>query len=73
MMWGYYNNGWDWAWMAGMMLLFWGGLIALVLVGMRSWRANRSGDEAIAILRQRLAKGEITKDEFETTRKTLTG
>ena len=38
MMWDYI--GWSWIWMVGMMgtmLLFWGGVIALVIWGIRSF------------------------------------
>ena len=49
---------------------------AFILIGVwlivRSNREVRSpGPTAVDILRERYARGEITKDEFETARKTL--
>ena len=70
MMWG----AWGFAMMI-MMFLFWVMIIVAVVLGIR-WlmaqgKESRS-DAAIEILRQRYARGEINKDEFETRRKDLT-
>jgi putative membrane protein len=72
MMWGYYD-GWSWLWMAAMMLLFWGGIFALAVFAFRSVRGPQSNDQAMDVLRRRLASGEVTQDEFEKTRKALQG
>ena len=72
MMWGYYD-GWSWLWMATMMILFWGGIIALAIFAVRALTGSRSGDQALDVLRRRLASGEITQEEFERTRKALQG
>lgn len=72
MMWGYYA-GWGWLLMAGMMVLFWGGIAALTVFAIRAVTAPRGGDEAMDILRRRLASGEITQEEFEKTRRVLQG
>lgn len=72
----YYDYGWGWLWMGLMMLLFWGGLIALVvwLVRAAAPRSHPpSSDSAVETLRRRLAAGEITPDEYERTRKLLQG
>ena len=78
---------WDWSmhpmmfmWGAGglvmmlMMLVFWGLVIAGLIVGLR-WLIGqgRSGgrDEALEILRQRYARGEIDKQEFEARKRDL--
>ena len=69
---------WMWgAWGIGMMLimlLFWGAIIATVVFGIR-WllRQGREqqSDSALEILRQRYARGEITKDDFERMKKEL--
>lgn len=68
MMGGWYGGGFRWGG-----LLF----IALVVVGIvliargLLGRPAASSDGALEILRQRLAKGEITKDQYEELRKTL--
>ncbi len=73
MMWPY-NDGGSWIWMSAMMILIWGGGIALVIWAMRAFTGARStGDPAIATLRRRLAAGEISQDEFEKTRRILQG
>jgi uncharacterized membrane protein len=71
MMWGYYD-AWNWLWMVPMMILFWGGFIALAVFAMRSF-GSHNNNEALDILRRRLANGDISQDEFETTRKALQG
>jgi putative membrane protein len=72
MMWGY--DGWNWLWMAPMMVLIWGGVIALVIWGFRAVSGPRStGDSAIETLRRRLAAGEISQDEYDKTRRILQG
>lgn len=72
MMWGYYG-GWSWLWMAVMMILLWSGIIAVAVFAIRAFAAPRAGDQALAVLRRRLASGEITQEEFENTRKALQG
>jgi putative membrane protein len=48
------------------MILFWGGVITLVVVLLR-----RHDAPALRILEERLARGEIGTDEFDRVRKTL--
>lgn len=68
---------WWWGWGVGMMLmmlLFWGLVIVGVVVAIR-WllgqgRRARS-DSAFDILRERYARGEINKEEFETKKRDL--
>jgi len=72
MMWGYFDGG-NWLWMAGMMVLFWGGIIVLGAFAFRSFTGTKGNDQALDVLRRRLAGGEITQDEFEKTRKALQG
>jgi putative membrane protein len=57
-----------------MMLVFFGLVIAALVLGIR-WlisegKAPRS-DSALEILRQRYARGEINKEEFETKKQEL--
>ena len=64
-------------WGVGMMLImlvFWGAVIAGVVLGIR-WLVRQSGesrsDSALEILRQRYARGEINREEFEARRHDL--
>ena len=70
MMWGY-SDGWNWVWMTAMMVLFWGGIVAVAVLAFRSLGGSKNDDNAMDALRRRLADGEITQDEFEKTRKAL--
>jgi putative membrane protein len=57
-----------------MMLVFWGLVIAGLVVGLR-WLVGQgrltSRDEALEILRQRYARGEIDQQEFDARRRDL--
>ena len=58
--------------MSIMMAVFSGGVIALVVWAIRSFTGpKRNGEDAFNKLRQRLASGAITQDEFEKTKKVL--
>lgn len=76
--WGTHPMWWMWgAWGIGMMLimlLFWGAVIVGIVLAIR-WllrlgREPRS-DSALEILRQRYARGELNKDDFERMKKEL--
>ena len=73
---GYYGAS-PWMWILGslVMLLFGGGLILLVVWAIRATGGPRSGssDNALEVLKRRLAAGEITQDEYEKTRRVLQG
>ena len=62
-----------------MMLLFWGGIVALVVFVVRSMnqrdtdRAPARRSDARSILEERFARGEISQDEFEQSRRVLEG
>jgi putative membrane protein len=80
----HYEWGWEhpmrWMWgswgiaMGLLMLLFWGAVIVGIVVGIR-WLINRGKasptDTALDILRQRYARGEINKEEFEAKKRDL--
>jgi putative membrane protein len=78
MMWGYWGHpGWG---MMGIgfvfMILFWAVIVGLIVWGVRhfSRRHNYSGnDSAMEIARQRYARGEISKEQFEQLKKDLIG
>jgi len=64
-------------WGAGMMLMmfvFWAVVIAGIILGIR-WLVSQGrparGDAALEILRQRYARGEIDKQEFEARKRDL--
>lgn len=73
MMW-FGPGGW---WMALWMLLFWSGVIVLVVWAVRAAtdgsRRGEDGNRAIHILEERYARGEIDREEFEQRRSTLEG
>jgi putative membrane protein len=70
---------WWWGWgigMMAMMFLFWVIFIVGLIVAIR-WLfgkgRERTPDSALEIVRQRYARGEIDKDEFETRKRDLGG
>jgi putative membrane protein len=76
--WGMHPMGWmGGMWGIGMMfmmLLFWILVIAALVLGVRwlmSDQKERRSDSAMEILRQRFARGEINKEEFDAKKKDL--
>ena len=73
-MWGWMHDGVavNWWAMAIWMFLFWGGLIALVVWAVRGVSGRtEGGTSAVDIIKHRYARGEITRDEFDDIRRTL--
>jgi uncharacterized membrane protein len=74
----WWNSGYGWPW-PGLIwlvavLVFWAGLIALLVWAIRTSVApRRAPDSALEILRRRLASGEITPEEYERLRNILQG
>lgn len=75
--WGMHPMSWMWGFggvaMMLMMLVFWGLVIAGLVFGIR-WLAGQGRDRedsALALLRQRYARGEIDREEFETKKRDL--
>lgn len=76
--WGMHPMSWMWgAWGLGMMLMmlvFWGVVIAGIVIAIR-WLTSAAGgsksDRALEILRERYARGEMNKDEFEAKQRDL--
>ncbi len=73
--WG--NSGWgagDWVAMSALMIVFWGGMIALgwwVVRSLRFDHAQAPADRADALLAERFARGEIDGEEFTRGRELL--
>lgn len=78
----HYNNGYDmmdgsnWGW-AFLMMLFWAVVLILIVVLVTRALGGGRGDghktnDAVSIVKERYAKGEITKKEFEQLKKDLT-
>jgi putative membrane protein len=81
---------WEWGWemhpmpwmfglwgvgMMVMMLVFWGLVVAAIVMAIR-WLARQAGgarepDRALQILRERYARGEIDRQEFEARKNDL--
>jgi putative membrane protein len=77
MMWWNWNN---WGWGMGLMMfigvVFWGGIIALIVWGITrlARHETHSGGGRLSpldIARERYAKGEITKEQYEQLKKDL--
>jgi putative membrane protein len=80
----YWHPGWGWGWghmVLGslMMVLFWGGIILIVVLAVR-WGGGASSPGAVPqiphktaldILQERFARGEIDKKEFEERKRLL--
>ena len=79
-MWGHmdgYGWGWGWGGMGFGMLLFWGVLIAaVVLLARNTWGSGTCSGRArektaLDLLKERYARGEIERDEFEQKKRDL--
>lgn len=82
-MWWFGQHAFSWGWLLFgglMMLLFWGSLIALVWFLVRSTsgsgernrvRDSASSQSALEILKERYARGEIGKAEYEEMRRDI--
>jgi len=78
MMWGFDGFGMGWGAMGIGMLLFWGLIIAAIVILARGFGGRPAGNEPrlsekkpLDILGERYARGEINKSEFEEKRRDL--
>ncbi len=76
-MWGFHEGmGWWWVFGAMWMLVFWAIIIGLVVWGVKQFtggsaESRTSGDTPLEIAQKRLARGEITREDFEELRQAL--
>jgi putative membrane protein len=73
-----WGGGWGWSWFGVVHMVLWWFLIVLGIVVLAKWlfgggggRAAGREDRALAILRERYARGEIDKSEFDARRRDL--
>lgn len=75
-MWNY-MSGWTngWGWLFGLVhLAWWALLVAGAVIVFRSLAGGgRGGDRSLQILRERYARGEIDKPEYDERRRHLAG
>lgn len=81
MMYEFYNGYGDWGagnmmgWFGGgiMMIVFWGLFIALMVWIVREVGGRRThpNSQALEILKERYAKGEMSKEEFESKKRDI--
>jgi len=72
----YLHEGFGWWVVFGgiMMVVFWGGIIALIVWGISKLTRQRNllpKQDPMDIARERYARGEISREEFEQMRKDL--
>ena len=79
MMWHMWDISSGMGWWMGFgvlwMVIFWGGLIALIIWGVNRFsRRNGSSrkQDPLDVAKERYAKGEISREEFERIKKDLT-
>jgi putative membrane protein len=76
-MWDYMGNmGWGsgWGWFGVTHMLLWWVLLILGIAVLAKWligSRRESGDRALDVLKERYARGEIGKDEYEQKRRDL--
>lgn len=81
---GFWHYGWDWSWgwphmvFGGLMMIaFWGGIIFFVVLAVRWFgkdaadRMPPTGRSAMDILKERFARGEISKREYDDRKRHL--
>ncbi len=72
MMWG--ADGWSWAWGVLMMIGFWALILLVawaVIRGTSRPEPKERGRDAMDVLEERFARGEIDEEEFENRRRIL--
>ncbi|HCX32533.1 MAG TPA: electron transporter RnfE [Rhodocyclaceae bacterium] len=79
-MWGDHGMGWGWGFLGMVPMLLWWALLILGIAVLVKWlmgsspgRSPPNENRALEILRERYARGEIGKDEFEQKKRDLGG
>ncbi|HEX9625568.1 MAG TPA: SHOCT domain-containing protein [Acidiferrobacterales bacterium] len=70
------GDGWGWGMGGLQMVLFWGVIIVALVLAVKwiaSSNAGSRGSTALETLKERYARGEIDKDEFEQRKRDLGG
>lgn len=70
------HSGWDSGWSHMIfgpfgMILFWGGIVLLIVLAVRWAGGSTRKKKALEILEERLARGEISREEFEDLRRRI--
>ena len=73
-----WGGGWGWGWFGIVHMVLWWFLIILGIVVLAKWLFGGGGrsterDRALTILRERYARGEIDKQEFDARKRDLGG
>jgi putative membrane protein len=78
MMWNWFGSmGWGMMFWGLVMLAFWGGIIALIVLGVKKLVERGSGSDItqkhdpLDIAKERYARGDISREEFEQIKKDL--
>jgi putative membrane protein len=73
-----WSGGWGWGWFGIVHMVLWWFLIILGIVVLAKWLFGGGGggrvsseDRALAILRERYARGDIDKSEFDARKRDL--
>jgi len=72
-----WGGGWGWGWFGMVHMVLWWLLLVLGIVVLAKWVFGSSGgrgateDRALSLLRERYARGEIDKEEFDKRKRDL--
>ena len=66
-------DGGHWYWGVVMMIVFWGAIVAIVYLAFRGSANHEHRPSARELLDERLAKGELSEEEYERKRAALEG
>jgi len=74
-MWWDWGSWWGMGLMMFLMIVFWGGVIALIIWGVTRFTVGGGGErgrrDPMDAARERYARGEITKEQYEQVKKDI--